>query len=428
MIIDTQWGVILWKAIFLAISYASVQLFAQNAAVSSYLRPNDNFTGDIRIKEVRVPKTGYAVNTYYCVLGWSGSVAGASGYGGIQYSSSGGNNYIYSIWNDFVTTDYLDPKMTFQTFGGEGTGVKSMTYAYPWSPDYWNVLADRAWDVGNKTYTAFFVKDGKTGVWRHLITMNIPIAHERYAGDSYNFLEDWVGNGIFRQSHIRMGWKRRDSNKAWFPITQATYSVNTADFSNRSSNMKTNWEGGKSADASGEYFFMSAGGTIAGTNNSNTVLTIPRATKTPQEEYGKARVSKISSMLTSDNTKAIISWINDSLTVPQYAYKITISDGSTVLITSLDTIPQKRSDTLDISKLNPALKKYTVTLAITDMFDGPADPVMVDLGSSFVGLNSKLSPRMSSNLPRSRLYKYGMSKLQVNSINISGRYISKENK
>jgi hypothetical protein len=354
---------------------------AQNAAVSSYLNPDDDFAGDIRIKEVRVPTNGYAVGTYWCVLGWRGTGGGPSGYGGIQYTSSG-NNYIYSIWNDNVTADYLSPNMIFRTFGGEGTGYQSITYNYPWSTGYWNVLADRVWDVGDKTHSAFFVKDGKSGVWRHLITMVVPVAHMRYGSYSYNFLEDYHGNGYYRQSQIRRGWKRRDDNKSWFPITKANYSVNTADLSGRSINKSTNWAGGTSSDATGPFFFMEAGGAIPSSNNAGTTYTLARTATAPQEEYGTARVSQISALVTADNTKLIVSWTMDSLTVPQFATKISIIDSGLVVATVADTLPQRRSDTLDISNLAITAKRYTVTLAVTDMFEGKAAPVSAQFGGS----------------------------------------------
>lgn len=134
---------------------------AQNAAVSSYLNPNDDFAGDIRIKEVRVPQNGYTPSTYWCCMGWSSD---PSGYGGMQYPSANGNNYIYSIWNDYTVPAWKDPVVDHVTFGGEGTGVSARTTAFQWSPDYWNVMADRAWNVGNHTYIAVVVKNGKTGV------------------------------------------------------------------------------------------------------------------------------------------------------------------------------------------------------------------------------------------------------------------------
>ena len=66
----------------------------ENAAPSSHMVYNDaNFPGDILINEVRVPKKGEAMYTYYEALGWAGK---AAGYAGIQ-AHPRGHNYIFSI-------------------------------------------------------------------------------------------------------------------------------------------------------------------------------------------------------------------------------------------------------------------------------------------------------------------------------------------
>ena len=68
----------------------------QNAAPSSHLVYNDaNFAGNILINEVRVPKVGEAMYTYYEALGWAGKGAG---YAGIQ-AHPRAHNYIFSIWD-----------------------------------------------------------------------------------------------------------------------------------------------------------------------------------------------------------------------------------------------------------------------------------------------------------------------------------------
>jgi hypothetical protein len=310
--------------------------------------------------------------------------------------------------------------MIFRTFGGEGTGYQSMTYNYPWTPGYWNVLADRAWDVGSKTHMAFLAKDGKTGVWRHLITMVVPIAHVRYGSYSYNFLEDWRGDGAYRQSQIRRGWKRRDSNRSWFPIAKERYSVNKADLSGRSINKSTNWAGGTSSDSTGSFFFMEAGGTIPSSNNAGTTYTIARTATAPQEEYGTAKVALLSTQLTPDASKLVVSWTLDSLTVPQFSSKLTLSSGDTILATVADTTPQRRSDTLDISKLKIATQRYTVTLAVTDMFDGKAAPASAQFGGS----TSRISHRhFDSRLDISggRLYIRGGAGTLLRIQDVSGR-------
>jgi len=358
-------------ALLLVVAHA---VSAQNAAVSAYLNPNDNFSGDIRVKEVRVPASGLTPYTYWCTLGWFSD--STSGYGGMQYTADG-FQYRYSIWNDSAVPAWHDPKMSYTAFGGEGTGVTSWTYAYPWSTDVWNVLADRAWDVGRHTMMAFFVKNGKTGVWRHLITWDVPLVHQRYGYYSYNFLEDWIGTGEhYREYHSRRGWKRNSSTLAWFPITQENFSIVASDTveGGRCRNYRSNWQGGTRTDADGEsYWFMGTGSSIAPSNNTGVAWTIARAATSPQEEYGVAKVSGLSATLDPQRRRLFVVWTTDSLSVPQFASNVTVLDsaGKAVLQVS-DTSPQRRSDTLDVSSLAPDLQAYTVRLSVTDILDGKA--------------------------------------------------------
>ena len=54
-------------------------LGGENAAPSSHMVFDDNFDGDILINEVRVPKGGEAMYTYYEALGWRGGAASPPG-------------------------------------------------------------------------------------------------------------------------------------------------------------------------------------------------------------------------------------------------------------------------------------------------------------------------------------------------------------
>lgn len=224
---------------------------AQNAAVSSYLNPSTFGISDIRIREIRVPVDGHTIDTYWCTLGYR-TTGGTRGYGGIQWTgdfSVGPKNYIYSQWNDYSTSAYNDPATQVMTFGGEGTGVKSMNNDpnNQWNPGFWHVNADRAWNEGENTHFAFITRNGETGVWHHMMTWNTPEEDLRFRY-SYTFLEDWFGwTGEYREAHMRKGWERTTEDNAWNPITSYTYSVNTLDLATggRSYNKRTNWRGGK---------------------------------------------------------------------------------------------------------------------------------------------------------------------------------------
>ncbi len=357
---------------------------AQNSALSSHLHPNDNFDGDIRIKEVRVPLKGFTPHTYWCALGWFRGAAGVSGYGGMQYHHTLGTSYIYSIWNDFAVVDYKDEKTTATIFGGEGTGVKSSTYGYPWVPDNWYVMADRTWGEGDNTYFAFIIRDAESSLWHHVITWKVPVKGIRFSGASYNFIEDWSDSGEnYRESHIRRGWKRKVSDESWFAAGSHRYYIVTSDIEpgKRSYNYRNNWVGGIAKDDTGDYLYMGTGGSVQNVGNDNTWLDLPRSETSPQETYGTGSIVSLSTKALSDS-EIEVSWGMDQTAVPQFSYSLSVEEEGAVLLVKSDTVPQKRIDTLSITGLEPGTKSYTVTLAVRDFFDGVVSPKSVQFGKS----------------------------------------------
>ena len=166
------------------------------------------------------------------------------------------SNYIYSQWNDYTTVDWAHPSTTPAVFGGEGTGVRSINNGLPWKPDVWHVNADRVFWRDGRSLFAFFVRDGTTGVWTHVITWSTPEADLKFTGGGYTFLEDWTGGGAYRESHLRRGWMRSAGARAWSALTSCTYSINTYDITpaGRSYDSRYNWRGGMAKDKTGSYF------------------------------------------------------------------------------------------------------------------------------------------------------------------------------
>lgn len=365
------------KNLTLSLIGLSTLAIAQNAAVSSYMEPQLSGNADIRIREVRIPSSGHNIGTYWCTLGYYTNGA-TNGYGGVQWTddnTQGPKNRIYSQWNDFTTADYNAPTTMISLFGGEGTGVKSINNDpnNQWKPDFWHVTADRVWSKGSNSYFGMIFKNGETGQWMHLLTWNTPEANLKFDGGGYTFLEDWRGDGAYRESQLRRGWQHNSDNQSWAPITDWTYTINSGDIGvgGRSYNKRNNWRGGKASDATGEYVYYGAGGSIASTNNSGTTFKIAHTAKTPQEEYGSIALSTLSTTLLSGN-RLEVRWSQDPMTVPQWAYKLSISQGSNVLLSKIDTVPQKRIDTLSLGSLNPGTTAYTLSLDVTDFFDGKA--------------------------------------------------------
>ena len=180
----------------------------QNAAPSSHLVYNDaNFPGDIMINEVRVPKDGEAMYTYYEALGWAGKGAG---YAGIQ-AHPRAHNYIFSIWDHKdhkapIRAVHRGPGTLTEKFGGEGTGLKSWNFELGWDTDVWYTLVARCWPVKDHTFYGYWVRSAKTKEWTHMVTMDVAVKDANFLGGNDSFIEDWLETGKnARTTHLRNG-------------------------------------------------------------------------------------------------------------------------------------------------------------------------------------------------------------------------------
>ena len=311
----------------------------QNAAPSSHMVFDDNFPGDILINEVRVPKAGEALYTYYETIGWRGR---AAGYAGIQAHPKA-HNYIFSIWDHKdhtapIRAVHRGPGTLTEKFGGEGTGLKSWNFTLGWEVDTWYTLVSRCWAVGDHTQYGFWSRSGKTGKWTHLVTMNVAAKQAFYEGGTDAFIEDWLETGKnARTSHLRGGWKRK-LNGQWHSLGRARYSVNYWDLDpgKRSFNFKTNWNGGVAKDATGEFYFMTAGGKATKPLTKNPSLhAIKRSAAKPG--YRSIQIKSAKAVVEADG-KVIVTWENDPGTLPQFAYTIWIHSDATSKSRPLATV------------------------------------------------------------------------------------------
>ena len=247
---------------FVLLSTAFV-VVAQNSAPSSHFVFDDRFDGDIVINEVRVPKSGEAMYTYYEALGWRGR---AAGYAGIQ-AHPRGHIYIFSIWDHKEHTTpiravHRGAGTLTEKFGGEGTGLKSWNFELGWETDTWYTLVSRAWPIGEHTFYGYWVRSGKTGQWTHLVTMDVAAKEAFFKGSTDAFIEDWLNTGSKpRTTNLRGGWKRKLDGQ-WHAFQSGRYSVNRWDLvpGKRSFNFRTNLDGGVASDDDGSFYFMTAGG------------------------------------------------------------------------------------------------------------------------------------------------------------------------
>lgn len=332
---------------------SSSGMAGQNAAPSSHLVYDDaSFAGDILINEVRVPKKGEAMFTYYEALGWSGK---AGGYAGIQAHPKG-HNYIFSIWDHKahsapIRAAYRNPGTLTEKFGGEGTGLKSWNFELGWDTDVWYTLVARSWPVGDHTFCGFWVRSSKTGNWTHMVTMDVAARDAHFQGGNDSFIEDWLETGDkARTTHLRNGWKRKPDGE-WHAFAKARYSVNEWDLDEgkRSFNHRTSWNAGVAEDEGGKFYFMTSGGAdTTATCESPSTHAIARTETKPG--FSALKITSATSELTADG-KALVSWEIDPKGGPQFGFSVIArdQDGNEVFVKK-SVEPHIRQVVLDVPK------------------------------------------------------------------------------
>ncbi|HBN77944.1 MAG TPA: hypothetical protein DD473_19465 [Planctomycetaceae bacterium] len=347
------------------------QAIAQTSAPSSHFVFDDHFDGDIIINEVRVPKSGEALYTYYEVLGWRGL---GGGYAGIQAHPKA-HNFIFSIWDHKehsapIRAVYRGPGTLTEPFGGEGTGLKSLNFELGWKTDTWYRLVARNWPVEDHTYYGFWAQAGDTKVWTHLVTMDVAAANAVFQGGTDTFIEDWLNTGIQpRTTNLRNGWKRKVDGE-WYPFTSGRYSVNSWDLlpGKRSYDFRTNWDGGVNQDQSGSFYYMISGGAETKPTSENpSVHSIARTEKVPS--IPKVVISNLSTK-TIGKGQLSVQWEIDTKTTPQFSYAVklfpVVSETSKEAnLKQTERIPHARSATLNISELKAG--EYELQLQCTDI-------------------------------------------------------------
>ena len=377
---------ILWIGIT---SSCTLTAFGQNSAPSAHFNFGKNITGDISICEVRIPANGVAFSTYYETLGFRGNKNNSTGngYAGIQKSHDrrGSDIHIFSIWHaiddpsdtkNFPYPAYLGYGTKAEHFGGEGVGLKTWNFKLKWQPDVWYTHLIRVWDVGKDTHYGFFVRDGSTGIWRHLSTIGVKEPTIKIKGPNDSFLEDWTASGKnMREIHLRNIW-RRDQKEQWHPTQSGSYSPNRGDLKpgKRSHNFKNNWNAGTRSDNTGDYYFMTSGGNDT---RPTPPLKYPDqlrhsfSIKNPntQPSYPKVKIENV--RLANIDTKLSVSWDVTNTGLPQFSYHIGIFDNAQCsgdpLIKKSVVGPELRQHTVDLSNIKKT--PLYLQIKVTDLFD-----------------------------------------------------------
>lgn len=306
----------------LLLSSLPIAASAQTSAPSSHIVFDDNFAGDIIINQVRVPKDGEAMYTYYEALGWRGLGAG---YAGIQ-AHPRGHNYLFSIWDNPKHTEpikaiYRGEGTVTEPFGGEGTGLKSWNYELGWSTDVWYTLVARRWDSGERSRFGFWAYSSETRRWTQLVTMEVAVKDAVFEGGTDAFIEDWLDTGKERRvTQLRGGWKRR-LDGTWYPFGKGRYSVNAWDLEpgKRSFDFRNHWNGGLAHDESGDFYFMVSGGKETRPQVANpSEHAIPRSQTQP--DWPATRIESLTAQQRDNGYQ--LEWSVDDSSTPAFSFEL----------------------------------------------------------------------------------------------------------
>ncbi|GGD69765.1 discoidin domain-containing protein [Lacimicrobium alkaliphilum] len=315
----------------------SIEPGETDRAASTWLRFGDSFNGDIIMQDVFVPERGLTPYTYYSVLNWNAGMDGG-GYAGIQ-DHPDGRNFIFSLWDpsngEEITAEFQGEGTQVETFGGEGTGLKSMNFDLGWEANKWYTLAARVWHTreDGHSHFAFWSQDKATGEWTHLVTMNYPMPYIVFSSETGSFVEDWLGTGNHERTAIFNNGRKRHMDGTWEAFTSADYEVVQEEAT-------TEYNENYSFESNYDYYRMTTGGT-SGVENGDD----------PQEPTGElarpySKVSPVypsSSVSLSFATSSSLEWTVDDSEVPQFSYKVV--SGGKVLAEGVD--PQTHSVTFD---------------------------------------------------------------------------------
>lgn len=308
------------SAIFVTLIYFCFvsMISTQDSAVSSYLDIDDWIDyGDILVRTVRAPIS--TQTTYYCTFQFNAGQEGG-GYSGIQDSPDNGQTfyYIFSLWdpsnNQKITAPFVGQGTKVESFGGEGTGLKSWNGELGWSVGQWYTLVLRRWDTAAKhTQYGWWVNDITGNKWTHLVTMDYPVPNVYFNGGVSSFLEDWTSTGQnVRRFELKDGFKRTKDLK-WHPFIEHRHSINQGDIEPgaRSYNFRDAYDAGISY---GAVYYQSGGSTKNTCYDCGLSLNPGSQPKNPAISF-----------LILKAKGNVIEWIVPNASTPQYSYKVKVN-------------------------------------------------------------------------------------------------------
>ena len=160
-----------------------------------------------------------ADNTYFAILGGQGF---PDYYGGIQQLQDGSKAAIFSVWDvnsdgscldckpgtapdtDRVSMWAASPSTVIETFGYEGTGMKSMIYNFDWQLGEEVAMLTSLEDLGEGSLVSAAIKTERSD-WQFIASFYVPTSKTSGMPAGFAFVEDWAGSSPIKARSALFG-------------------------------------------------------------------------------------------------------------------------------------------------------------------------------------------------------------------------------
>ncbi len=374
-----------------SLGLALSSLLLLEKASAEYYNFNTEAGSDILYQEVRYPY--WAQSTYNAR--YYNNVQDENGhsvffYSGTTYDSAVAtgsttprdNGYIWSFWpvsnpvraGDAVAPGWWNPPFYDVPSVGEGasgkvettSGLTSMTN------NVWYASAMRVWrptgNPANEGKVGQWLRNGVTGQWNHIATMNVPFAATKFDGTMSGFLEDFShGNANPRRAEFRNIYYRKGT---WKPATTFKPSTRQATEKGTSGTMEGDTVG----------FFETCSGTTYTGNMGPGAVELTYTLSTPANPSFDALV--VDSVTAEGSSGQVhVKWNVPATSAPQFAYKVEVFPTPDTSGTPAFTLAKIDPDVRECVVSTPG-QGSTVRLTITDIFDRTSTPAVANASAA----------------------------------------------
>ncbi|TFV30015.1 DUF3472 domain-containing protein [Streptomyces sp. T1317-0309] len=284
------------------------------------------------------------------------------GYAGFQQSPDRGRLLVHSIWSHTGVAEpneslYTLPDALTDKFGGEGTGLKTITF-YQWQPHHWYRMVLRAWQDDVGTCSGQWVKDIDREDWMLASILRFPRKGMTYAGKPEMFMENWTPTHQYiREARVRNAWSRTKETQDWRAWQKQVI---------QGSNDHGDWDGG----ATSEYFWLRSGGDTK-PSNKNGITAEVVSHDDPRKEPSTVILDPVARRITPRTVE--VDWRVRRDKAPQFAYEIKIYDNTqwsgTPLGALSKTDPGYGKKLVSLERELEENKVYYARILVTDIFD-----------------------------------------------------------